>query len=475
MSAPTLWTVAEAAAATNGHGQGNWSASGVSTDSRAVQKGDLFVAIKGPNFNGHRFAVDALERGAAALMLHERPNDLVADAPVLMVGNTRTGLEALGVAARERTRAKITAVTGSVGKTGTKEALLHVLTRIAPAYASKGNLNNHLGVPLSLSRMPVDITYGIFELGMNHGGEITPLSRMVNPHVAIITNVEPVHLEYFESLSEIAQAKAEIFVGIRPGGVAILNRDNAYFSYLETAAKNAGVSRVISFGAHEAADVRLVELAQHSNCNCIFADIDGQAVTYKIGAPGRHWAVNSLAILATVKVLSGDLGLAALAMADISPTAGRGKRHRVKFGDGSLLVIDESYNASPAAVAAAIETLGIADNNKVGRRIAVLGDMLELGPDSPGLHADLAPLLASAGVDLVFACGPCMANLFEALPEYMQGHYEATSTNLQPKVVAAVEAGDTVLVKGSLGIAMAPIVEALLELGPKPAPNMQAV
>ncbi len=475
MNAPTLWSVAEAAAATNGQGQGDWRASGVSTDSRTVQQGDLFVAIQGPKFNGHRFAADALERGAAAVMVHEQPNDLASDAPVLMVANTMAGLEALGVAARARTTAKIAAVTGSVGKTGTKEALLRVLASVAPTHASQGNLNNHWGVPLSLSRMPADSVYGVFELGMNHAGEITPLSRMVRPHVAIITNVELVHLEFFASLCKIADAKAEIFAGLQPGGVAILNRDNTYFTHLETAAKAAGAGRIISFGAHEAAEVRLIELAQHPTCNCIFADIDGQAVTYKIGAPGRHWAINSLAVLAAVRALSADLGLAALAMADVSPTSGRGARHRVDYGDGSILIIDESYNASPVAVAAAIETLGVVEVDKLGRRIAVLGDMLEMGPASPGLHADLAPALVSAGADLVFACGPSMANLFEALPGHMRGRYESTSADLLPRVIAAVQAGDTVLVKGSLGIAMAPIVRALLELGPNSDANASAV
>ncbi len=475
MNAPTLWSVAEAAAATNGQGQGDWRVSGVSTDSRTVQQGDLFVAIEGPKFNGHRFAADALERGAAAVMVHEQPNDLASDAPVLMVANTMAGLEALGVAARARTTAKIAAVTGSVGKTGTKEALLRVLASVAPTHASQGNLNNHWGVPLSLSRMPADSVYGVFELGMNHAGEITPLSRMVRPHVAIITNVELVHLDFFASLCKIADAKAEIFAGLQPGGVAILNRDNTSFTHLETAAKAAGAGRIISFGAHEAAEVRLIELAQHPTCNCIFADIDGQAVTYKIGAPGRHWAINSLAVLAAVRALSADLGLAALALADVSPTSGRGERHRVDYGDGSILIIDESYNASPVAVAAAIETLGAVEVDKLGRRIAVLGDMLEMGPASPGLHADLAPALVSAGADLVFACGPSMANLFEALPGHMRGRYESTSADLLPRVIAAVQAGDTVLVKGSLGIAMAPIVRALLELGPNSDVNASAV
>lgn len=466
MTAAILWRAAEAAAAVNAEADGNWDATGVSIDSRTVQAGDLFVAIQGPNFDGHRFVADALARGAVAAMVSEPPSDIAADAPLLMVPDTLAGLEALGRAARARGSARIVAVTGSVGKTGTKEALAQALARGAPTHASRGNLNNHWGAPLSLARMPSTTAFGVFELGMNHSGEIGPLSRMVRPNVAIITNVEPVHLEFFSSLSEIADAKAEIFAGLEPDGVAILNRDNAHFGHLAAAAKAAGVGRVISFGAHEDADARLIGLAQHPTCNCISADIDGQAVTYKVGAPGRHWAINSLAVLAAVRALDADLGLAALTLAEVSPPKGRGERHRIEIGDGSLLIIDESYNASPVAMTAALETLGAVEVEPLGRRIAVLGDMLELGATAPELHAGLAPALEAAGVDLVLACGPHMARLFEALPKHRRGAYEATSAQLLPRVEATVRAGDTVLVKGSLGLDMAPIVQALRGLGP---------
>ena len=483
MTASALWTSTEARAATGGDANCAWRATGVSIDSRTVQPGDLFVAIEGPNFDGHLFVADALARGAVAAMVSRRPGhvaadltaDLTADAPLLEVDDTLAGLQALGLAARARGNPKIVAVTGSVGKTGTKEALYLALSRGAPTHASKGNLNNHWGAPLSLARMPADSQYGVFELGMNHAGEIAPLSEIVQPHVAIITNVEPAHLEFFSSLSQIADAKAEIFAGLRPGGIAILNRDNAHFDHLAAAAKAARVGRVISFGAHDAADARLIGLAQHPTCNCISADIDGQAVTYKVGAPGRHWAINSLAVLAAVRALDADLGLAALAMAEVAPPKGRGERHWIEFGDGRLLVIDESYNASPVAMAAAIETLGAAEINANGdfggkfggRRIAVLGDMLEMGPTAPQLHAALAPALEAAGVDQVLACGPHMAGLFDALPKHMRGSHAATSAELLPAVMALVRAGDTVLVKGSLGLDMAPIVAALCGLGPE--------
>ncbi len=465
MMAPVLWQAAEAAAATQGQSQGDWRASGVSIDSRTVEAGDLFVAIQGPNFDGHNFVADALARGAAAVMISDRPNNLDPDAPVLLVGDTLAGLHALGRAARDRSVARIAAVTGSVGKTGTKEALYLALARSASAHASQGNLNNHWGAPLSLARMPRSCSYGVYELGMNHAGEIAPLSRLVRPQVAIITNVESVHLEFFASISGIADAKAEIFTGLEPGGAAILNRDNAHFGHLEAAARAAGVGRVISFGTHEDAQARLIGLAEHPACTCISAEIDGQAVTYKVGAPGRHWAINSLAVLAAVRALGADLGLAALAMAEVAAPKGRGQRHRVLFGDDALLIIDESYNASPVAMRAAIETLGRVEVAPSGRRIAVLGDMLELGATAPDLHAALAPALVAAGVDQVFACGPHMALLFDALPRFMRGDYAATSAQLLAKVVAAVRPGDAVLVKGSLGLAMSPIVQALQDQG----------
>ena len=464
MNGPILWRAAEAAAATGGRSHVDWQAKGMSIDSRTIQAGDLFVAIQGPNFDGHGFVADALARGAAAAMVSRRPDDLDSGAPLLQVGDTLAGLQALGRAARDRATARIAAVTGSVGKTGTKEALYQALARSASAHASQGNLNNHWGAPLSLARMPRDCRYGVFELGMNHAGEIAPLSQLVRPHVAIITNVEPVHLEFVTSLSQIADAKAEIFTGLEPDGVAILNRDNAHYDHLEAAARSAGVDQIISFGTHEKAQARLIGLAQHPTCNCISADIDGQAVTYKVGAPGRYWAINSLAVLAAARALGADLALAALAMAEVSAPKGRGQRHRVVLGEDTLLVIDESYNASPVAMTAAIETLGTAAAPQ-GRRIAVLGDMLELGSTAPALHVALAPALVAAGVDQVFACGPHMAQLFDVLPKAMRGDHQATSAQLLPKVVAAVCPGDTVLVKGSLGLAMAPIVQALCGLG----------
>ncbi|MDP6566346.1 MAG: UDP-N-acetylmuramoylalanyl-D-glutamyl-2,6-diaminopimelate--D-alanyl-D-alanine ligase [Alphaproteobacteria bacterium] len=465
MSDRALWPAEVAAAATNGRTGADWRASGVSIDSRSVGPGDLFVAIEGPNFDGHVFVAEALAKGAAAAMVARRPDGLEPGAPLLEVADTLAGLEALGRAARQRCDARIVAVTGSVGKTGTKEALRMALARDGATHASEGNLNNHWGAPLSLARMPADSRYGVFELGMSDAGEIEPLSRMVRPHVAIITNVEPVHLEFFASVAAIADAKAEIFLGLEPGGIAILNHDNQHYTRLRQMAEAVGAARIISFGSHEAAAARLIGLAEHPTCNCISADIDGQAVTYKVGAPGRHWAINSLAVLAAVRAVGGDLGLAALAMAEIAPAKGRGRRHLVELPDGILQLIDESYNASPIATRAAIEMLGASQPGPGGRRIAVLGDMLELGDAAPDLHAGLAEHLQAARVDQVFVCGANMKHLRAALPRHMRAAREEGAEELLPRVLAAVRPGDVVLVKGSLGMAMAPIVEALRHLG----------
>lgn len=460
-----LWTSEAAAEATGGRATRSWQVNGVSIDSRTVEPGDLFVALKGPNFDGHDYAAQALRAGAAAALVSQRPDELGDDAPLLLVDDTMTALEALGRAGRARSDARVTAITGSVGKTGTKEALKRALEGQAATHASLGSLNNHWGAPLSLARMPADTGYAILELGMNHAGELTPLSRLVRPHVAIITTVEAVHLEFFNSVADIADAKSEIFLGLEPDGTAIINRDNPYFDRMRAAAEAAGAARILSFGVHREADARLINLVQHPTCNCISADIDGQAVTYKIGAPGRHWAMNSLAVLTAVRALGADLGLSALALADMAPSKGRGRRHRVDLPAGSFQVIDESYNASPVAMRAALELLGTAAPAARGRRIAVLGDMLELGESAPQLHAELAEDLLANRVDLLFACGPNMAHLFDAVPRNRRGTYAPDAERLLNDVLAEVRPGDVVMVKGSLGSRMQPIVQALLDRG----------
>jgi UDP-N-acetylmuramoyl-tripeptide--D-alanyl-D-alanine ligase len=367
----------------------------------------------------------------------------------------------LARAARARARAKIIAVTGSVGKTGTKEALRLALSRSGQTHASLASYNNHWGVPLSLARCPEGASYAVFEIGMNHAGEIEPLVQLVRPQVAIITAVEPVHLEFFGSLEAIADAKAEIFFGVERGGAAVLNRDNSQFARLERSARNAGIDRIVSFGEHASANARLMKCSLQTDTSTVQARIFGTDVTYKLGAPGQHLVINSLAVLATAALTGADLALSALALADLQPASGRGSRVTLYMPGGAALLIDESYNANPASMRAALALLGQASVGPLGRRIAVLGDMLELGPRGAELHRELAVATLAHGIDLVFCCGSLMRAMWEALPSSRKGGYAETSAALESDVLAAVRPGDAVMIKGSLGSRMTPIVKAL--------------
>ena len=466
MSAP-LWNARDAAMATGGtlSDTRDWQVTGISIDSRSAQPGDLFVALAGPTHDGHAFVADAMARGAVAALVHAA---VQAPGPLLRVNDTLEGLRRLGTAARARMTGKVVGVTGSVGKTGTKEALRAVFARQGRTHASVASFNNHWGVPLTLARMPADTEFGIFELGMNHAGELGPLSRLVRPHAAIITTVEPVHLEFFTSVSEIADAKSEIFEGLEGAKVAVLNRDNLHFERIAAAAHAVG-GHVVSFGQNDRADARLIRAALKNDCSCVSADICGQPMAFKIGIPGRHWIANSLAVLATVAALDGDLGLAGLALATLEPPKGRGNRTRVARADGVFEVIDESYNANPASMRAAIALLGDASPGPRGRRLAVLGDMRELGAEGASFHADLDAPLRDAKIDLVFCAGPLMKSLADRLPPEILGAHTETSDLLVPFVVEAIRADDVVMVKGSLGSRMGPIVETLKSLGtPEP-------
>jgi UDP-N-acetylmuramoyl-tripeptide--D-alanyl-D-alanine ligase len=395
------------------------------------------------------------------------------NAPVLLVEDTMKALEKMGTAARERVRARIMAVTGSVGKTGTKDALYSVLGNQARAHCSESSLNNQWGVPLSLARMSRDTVYGIFELGMNHPGEIRELTRLVRPHIAVITTVQAAHLKFFDSVEGIARAKAEIFEGVERGGTAVLNRDNEHFDLLNTAARDAGVGDVISFGVHEKADARVVDVALHPECSCVSAEVCGQAITYKVGIPGRHWVINSLGVLATVKAAGADLGLAGLKLAELVAPEGRGNRRTISTPEGSFSLIDESYNANPISMEAAFETLGLSDLGPRGRRIAILGDMLELGGDEARLHRELGPMMIDAGIDVVFTAGANMAALDQALPPSMRGGHVNDAEQLLELVVKFVHPGDAVMVKGSFGSRMGSVVSALGKLA-QPRPPLAA-
>jgi UDP-N-acetylmuramoyl-tripeptide--D-alanyl-D-alanine ligase len=463
MSAPALWTV-NAMASTMGAGRRGrlpGAVSGISIDSRTVSRGEAFFAISDRR-DGHDFVVPAIEAGASlAVVAADRQTQFTKDAPLLVVPDVLAALRALAAAARSRTNAKVIGVTGSVGKTGTKEALRLALSKDGETHASLASYNNHWGVPLSLARCPATARYAVLEMGMNHAGEIEPLSRLARPHVAVITAVAPVHLEFFGTLAKIADAKAEIFLGLEPGGAAILNRDSSQFAHLRRRANEAGVARIVSFGEHAKADARLIKCALHSECSTVQADILGTELTYKIGAPGRHLVDNSLAVLAAAVVVGADLALAALALTEFKPVSGRGTLIKIDLPGGTARLIDESYNANPVSVAAALALLGRAAVGPRGRRIAVLGDMLELGPRSRALHRGLlAPVLANA-VDLVFCCGPMMRALWQALPAIRRGGYAEDAAALEAQVTSAIQAGDVVMVKGSLGSRMAPIVKAL--------------
>jgi UDP-N-acetylmuramoyl-tripeptide--D-alanyl-D-alanine ligase len=457
-----LWSASDLVAATGGTARRDFTATGVSIDSRTVAAGDLFIALQGPNFDGHAFVADALARGAAAALVAQAPDGIAADAPLLIVTDTLAALTALGRAARRRSHARIIGVTGSVGKTGTKEALRVALAGQGLTHASVGSFNNQWGVPLSLARMPREADFGIFELGMNHAGELAELSPIARPHVAIVTTIEVAHLGYFASLEAIADAKAEIFDGVEPGGASVLNRDNAHFARLAKAAERRRIARIIGFGEHPEAAVRLLDCRLAETTSAVTASVMGEVLDYTVALPGRHWVMNSLGVLGAVKAVGGDVGGAAAAFGQLTGLPGRGRRHVIALPGGQCDLIDESYNASPAAVRAAIAVLGAAEVAPHGRRIAVLGDMLELGPESGRLHAELAAPLAEAKVTLVYTVGSDMLRLHEALPRPMRGEHRATSSEMADLIASALRPGDVVTVKGSLGSRMAVIVKRLL-------------
>jgi UDP-N-acetylmuramoyl-tripeptide--D-alanyl-D-alanine ligase len=455
-----LWTSHAAAAATGGSADTSWTATGVSIDTRTLVAGDLFVALRGPNHDGHDFVRAALERGAAAAMVDRTVSGCTA-APLLRVADTLAGLAALGAAARSRSGARIVAVTGSVGKTGTKEALRLALSASGPTYASAGGLNNHWGAPLALARLSPEAVYGVFELGMNHSGEIAALTRLVRPHIAVITTIEPAHLGFFPSVEAIADAKAEIFLGLEPGGTALLNRDNPHYARLAVAAGLAGVAEVIGFGSHPEAGARLIHSVLDSSGSTVEAGIFGSISRFRLPVPGKHWVMNAMAVLAATRVAGANVELGAKALARLEPLPGRGRRRELAWRGGTINLIDESYNASPAAMRAALAVLAATKPDMGGRRVAVLGDMLELGDSAERLHRELAEPLASAKVDRIFLVGEAMAALFEALPEERRGGLWQSAEGVMPALLRFLEPGDVVTVKGSRGVRVSHIVEQL--------------
>ena len=439
-------------------------ATGISIDSRSLNAGDLFFAIAGDTSNGHDHVAAAFDNGAGAAVVDEAHADgLKRLGPLYVVADVLAALVRLGGAARARTKARIVAVTGSVGKTSTKDALALVLGKGGATHAAVASYNNHWGVPLTLARMPQASKFGVYEIGMNHADEITPLVGQVQPHVAVITTIAPVHLEHFGSLDAIADAKAEIFSGLAKGGVAIINRDIAQYDRLLAAAKASPARHVLSFGAHAGAEARLESVEVFAEGTYVHAHVLGEHLRYRIGAPGRHFAENSLAVLLAARAMGLGLAEAAQALELFRPPAGRGQRALLHTMQGSFTLIDESYNANPASMRAALAVLGELAIDGAGRRIAVLGDMLELGADENRLHEELATVIADKKIDLVFAAGDRMRHLHDALPAHQRGGWAAAAAQLLPMVSDAIRAGDVVMVKGSNGARMGPLVKALTQ------------
>lgn len=463
-----LWTSEDLIDVMHGRPVGSLPAgiTGISIDSRSIGAGEAFFAIKGDRVDGHDFASMAMANGASLLVVSEARLPALGrlTVPMIVVEDVLAALTALGIAGRDRSRARIIAVTGSVGKTTTKEMLRHVLTPSGKVHASVASYNNHWGVPLTLARMPEDTDYGVFEVGMNHPDEIRPLVKMVRPHVAIITTIAAAHLGNFKSIKEIAAAKSEIFEGLEPDGDVILNRDSDQFSFLERQAQAFGITRIYGFGQHAKADFRLAEFNGSGEKSALWLTLGSETFEIAIGAPGRHIAENALAVLGAVTLVGADLDAAIEALATLQPEKGRGKRYRLALGNDAFTLIDESYNANPASMRAAIALL--AAGSGAGRRVAVLGDMLEMGDHARKVHADLAGPLLAAGIEHVWLAGPEMLALKEALPESVHVEYRETTVELVAFVLAAVAPGDVLMVKSSLGTGFGKIVSALLDKFP---------
>jgi UDP-N-acetylmuramoyl-tripeptide--D-alanyl-D-alanine ligase len=459
----SLWTSDEAIKATAGNSNNAWNATGVSIDSRTIEPGDLFVPISGPNFDGHNFISQAFRQGAAASISSNDIKAISKDIPLLFVNDTFKALNDLGCAARNRSEAKVIAVTGSVGKTGVKEALGRLLSDQGKTAYSQGSFNNHFGVPLSLARLAKDAEYAVFELGMNHSGELTQLSEMTRPAVAIITTVELAHAEFFSSVDDIANAKAEIFMGLEEGGTAILNQDNKYFNLLRESARVAGADKIIGFGSHDDAEFKLVNFIQNAEGSLVEVLFDDCCLTYNLSMPGRHWVQNSLSVLAAVYAVGADVFEAARSFAEVKQPVGRGQRHSIPIRDGHFEIIDDSYNASPTSMEAALEVLACSEPGPLGRRISALGDMKELGVNSTDLHRALAPLVSAARVEFVFAVGPEMKRMCEDLSGKIEVIHTDRSDDIIKYLLCEIQPGDVILVKGSKGSRMGTVVDALLD------------
>ncbi len=468
-----LWTSSDAVEATGGSCSQAWDATGVSIDTRTLQPGDLFVALKDQR-DGHDFVASALANGAAAALVSRVPDGVNADAPLLLVEDVLAALEDLAVAARKRTDAKVVAVTGSVGKTSTKEMLRVTLSAQGKTHAAEASYNNHWGVPLTLARMPADTEYAVVEIGMSAPREIAPLAKLARPDVAIVTTVAAAHLEAFDDLDGIAREKGSIFEGLKKGGAALWNCDVATAGTLAKAAAESAADRRMCFGAAKKADIRLIDVHVSEATTVAETSILGQKAVFRLMSPGAHFALNGVAALAAAVELGANLALSVQGIATWAPPAGRGTAERLALDpveDWWAKLIDDAFNANPTSMAAAFDVLAVtepfanAEREAQGRRIAILGDMLELGPDEQALHAGLAEHPSMDAIDRVDCVGPRMKALWQALPVEKRGHWSATAEEMAAMAHTLVDAGDVVLVKGSKGSRVSKVVDAMRQLG----------
>lgn len=456
-----LWTARDAAIATGGTAAGDWrDVSGISIDTRSLQSGDLFVALKAAR-DGHDFVAQALAKGAAAALVTHVPDGVPDNAPLLIVDDVQVALEALGCAARARTAAKVIAVTGSVGKTSTKEMLSVMLADQGRTHAAVASFNNHWGVPLTLARMPADSEFAVIEIGMNHPDEIAPLARQARPHVAMVTTVAAVHLEAFEDVAAIAVEKAAIMEGLEPDGIAILNADLPETPVLAAEAKRLG--RAVQWFGEIGTQAKLLHIESKSGQTCAKVQIDNIPYEIRIHSLGAHFAMNALGAVAAVRAAGGDVERAITSLGKWSPVKGRGQTLTITHPDGVMTVLDDSYNANPTSVGAALTVLGATQCE--GRRMACLGDMGELGGGAAALHAELSAHPALENIERLYCVGPLMQALFEAVPRDKQGGWFETSEQAAAAIKADMAGGDTLLVKGSLYMQMVKVVDALRGIG----------
>ncbi len=472
LNKPILWTRDHVIDATQGRASGmNFAATGVSIDTRTLEAGDIFIALSGPNHDGHDFVAEAFAKGAAAAIVMARPDDIQKENSIIVVTDTTTSLENMGRYARARISAKIIGITGSVGKSSTKEMLYAVMSEQFKTHATLGNLNNHYGVPLTLARMPEDTEIAIIEMGMSAPNEISVLSQMCRPHIAIITAIAPAHIGAFQNIQDIAKEKSSIIVGLSKNGVLIINRDCKHYMQIIQHASKASFGRTLSFGTYQQADIRLLQYSLHENHSMVIIHIGGQDIIYKLGTQGLHQIYNSLAVLTATHTCGANIFKALNRLATVNLLEGRGEKIQLKTAFGGITVINDTYNANPTSMRTALFML---KNISGQRSIAILGDMLELGHHSEKLHQELAHDLIKQNIDCVHTCGEAMKTLYHSLPKEIRGEHAENSAYLAPLIVESFKDGDAILIKGSAKTNMRLIMQKIMSLNIQPLQNKES-